>query len=217
MIPAAFDYRRATSLDDALSAISGGDAKVAGRAQPATADEVAVGRARHAHRHRATERAEGVRQLDDGRIAIGAMTTYAELLDSPAQHYGLLSDAVPRIGDIQVRNRGTVGGSIAHADPASDLPACLLALDAELVARSTSGERTLRSTASWKARSRPASGADELLIEDPPARAPRRRGFGVRLAGEPGVGLRHRRRRRGRVPWRRGWHRIGQRRDHRRR
>ena len=71
----------------------------------------------------------GVRRLEDGRLAIGALTTYAELLDSPARNYGLLGDALPNIGDVQVRNRGTIGGAIAHADPASDLPACLLALD----------------------------------------------------------------------------------------
>ncbi|MEA2548452.1 MAG: aerobic carbon-monoxide dehydrogenase medium subunit, partial [Chloroflexota bacterium] len=64
------------------------------------------------------------------------------MLESPAREYGLLRDALPHIGDVQVRNRGTVGGSIAHADPASDLPACLLALDAELVIRSAGGERT---------------------------------------------------------------------------
>jgi carbon-monoxide dehydrogenase medium subunit len=86
---------------------------------------------------------KGVRRLDDGRLAIGALTTYAELLESPARAYGLLGDALPRIGDVQVRNRGTIGGSIAHADPASDLPACLLALGAELVARSATGERTI--------------------------------------------------------------------------
>jgi aerobic carbon-monoxide dehydrogenase medium subunit len=144
MIPAAFDYRRATSLDDALKAVAGGDAKVlAGGmsllplmklrlAAPATLIDIG----------RLTE-LKGVRKLDDGRIAIGALTTYAELMDSPARHYGLLRDAVPNIGDVQVRNRGTVGGSIAHADPCSDLPGCLLALDAELVARSSSGERTM--------------------------------------------------------------------------
>ena len=84
----------------------------------------------------------GVRQLDDGRLAIGALTTYAELLESPAKEYGVLRDALPHIGDVQVRNLGTIGGAIVHADPASDLPACLLALDAELVIRSASGERT---------------------------------------------------------------------------
>jgi len=143
MIPAAFEYRRATSLDDALQAIASGDAKVlAGGmsllplmklrlASPGTL--VDIGR---------LSELKGVRRLDDGRLAIGALTTYAELLESPASNYGLLRDALPIIGDVQVRNRGTVGGSIAHADPASDLPACLLALDAELVARSASGERT---------------------------------------------------------------------------
>jgi aerobic carbon-monoxide dehydrogenase medium subunit len=144
MIPAAFEYRRATSLDDALQAISGGDAKVlAGGhsllplmklrlASPGTLVDIG----------RLTE-LKGVRRLDDGRLAIGAMTTYAELMDSPVRQYGVFDDALPRIGDVQVRNRGTVGGSIAHADPASDLPACLLALDAELVARSANGERTI--------------------------------------------------------------------------
>jgi carbon-monoxide dehydrogenase medium subunit len=70
------------------------------------------------------------------------MTTYNDLLESPARQYGLLGDALPQIGDVQVRNRGTVGGAIAHSDPASDLPACLLALDAELVIRSAGRERT---------------------------------------------------------------------------
>jgi carbon-monoxide dehydrogenase medium subunit len=143
MIPAPFDYRRATSLDDALSAIASGDAKVlAGGmsllplmklrlASPGKLVDIG----------RLTE-LKGVRRLEDGRFSVGALTTYTELLESPARH-NLLRDALPRIGDVQVRNRGTVGGSLAHADPASDLPACLLALDAELIARSPSGERTI--------------------------------------------------------------------------
>ncbi len=57
---------------------------------------------------------KGVRRLDDGRVAIGALTTYAELMDSPVNEYGLLRDALPNIGDVQVRNRGTIGGAIAH-------------------------------------------------------------------------------------------------------
>ena len=143
MIPAPFDYRRATSLDDALSAIASGDAKVlAGGmsllplmklrlASPGKLVDIG----------RLTE-LKGVRRLEDGRFSVGALTTYTELLESPARH-NVLRDALPRIGDVQVRNRGTVGGSLAHADPASDLPACLLALDAELIARSPSGERTI--------------------------------------------------------------------------
>ena len=144
MIPAAFEYRRANSLDDALRAISGGDAKVLAGGQSllplmklrlaSPGKLVDIGR---------LAELRGVRRLDDGRMAIGALTTYAEMLQSPASNYGLLRDALPRIGDVQVRNRGTIGGAVAHADPASDLPACLLALDAELVARSATGERTI--------------------------------------------------------------------------
>jgi carbon-monoxide dehydrogenase medium subunit len=86
----------------------------------------------------------GVEKLEDGRLVVGALTTYAELMDSPAIHYGVLRDALPTIGDVQVRNRGTVGGALAHADPASDLPAALIALDAELVLQSSSGTREVR-------------------------------------------------------------------------
>ena len=86
----------------------------------------------------------GIRELADGGLAIGALTTYRDVLDSPAaMRYRCLAEAVPDIGDVQVRNRGTVGGSIAHADPASDLPAVVLALGATVVARSSSGERTI--------------------------------------------------------------------------
>jgi carbon-monoxide dehydrogenase medium subunit len=166
VIPAAFSYQRATSLDDALAAIAGGDAKVlAGGmsllplmklrlANPAALVDIG----------RLTE-LKGVRELPDGRLSVGALTTYAELLDSPAQHYGLLRDAVPDIGDVQVRNRGTVGGSIAHADPASDLPACLLALDAELVLRSAAGERTVPVNGFFEGAFTTGIRSDELLTE----------------------------------------------------
>jgi carbon-monoxide dehydrogenase medium subunit len=168
VIPAEFTYRRATSLDDALSALASGDgsAKVlAGGmsllplmklrlASPGAL--IDIGR---------LDELKGVRQLPDGRLAVGALTTYAELLDSPAQHYGLLKDALPEIGDVQVRNRGTVGGSIAHADPASDLPACLLALDAELVLRSASGERTVPVNGFFEGPFATGIRADELLTE----------------------------------------------------
>ena len=160
MIPAAFSYQRPATLDAALAALaaSNGAAKVIAGGQSllplmklrlATAETlIDIGR---------LAGLKGVRRLDDGRLAIGALTTYAELLDSPVRHYGLLGDALPGIGDVQVRNRGTVGGAIAHADPASDLPACLLALDAELVARSAKRRADdPASTASSRGRSRRA-------------------------------------------------------------
>ncbi|HEY0443985.1 MAG TPA: xanthine dehydrogenase family protein subunit M [Candidatus Limnocylindrales bacterium] len=168
MIPAAFEYARATSLDEAVDALgrAGGTTKViAGGqsllplmklrlAQPARLLDIGrLGELR------------GIRTLADGRVAIGALTTYAELLESPVRAYGLLADALPSIGDVQVRNRGTIGGAIAHADPASDLPACLLALDAELVARSTRGVRTLPIATFFEGPFTTALADDELLTE----------------------------------------------------
>ena len=145
MIPAAFGYQRPASLDEALRILAtNGEAKVLAGGQSLlpllklriAAAETLVDIGRIAE-------LKGVRQLPDGRLTVGALTTYRELADSPARHYGVLVDALPGIGDVQVRNRGTIGGAIAHADPASDMPACLLALDAELVARSARGERTI--------------------------------------------------------------------------
>ena len=166
MIPAAFDYTRPASLDEALGLIGSGGSKVIAGGQSllpllklrlASVDRlVDIGR---------LAELKGVRSLPDGRLGVGALTTYAELLDSPAQHYGLLRDALPTIGDVQVRNRGTVGGAIAHADPASDLPACLLALDVEVVVRSARGERTIPITEFFQDSFQTSIADDELLTE----------------------------------------------------
>ena len=142
MIPAAFSYTRATSVDEALRLLAANDgAKLIAGGQSllplmklrlATADTlVDIGR---------LAELKGVSKLEDGRLAVGALTTYAELIDSPAIHYGVLKDALPSIGDVQVRNLGTVGGAVAHADPASDLPAALIALGAEIVLQSRVGD-----------------------------------------------------------------------------
>jgi carbon-monoxide dehydrogenase medium subunit len=145
VIPAAFAYQRPASIEEALRIIgSDPGAKVlAGGQSLLPLLKLRLGSAETLVDIGRLPGLSGVRQLDDGRLAIGALTTYAELLESPAKHYGLLRDALPHIGDVQVRNLGTVGGAVAHCDPASDLPACLLALDAELVLRSSKGERTV--------------------------------------------------------------------------
>jgi carbon-monoxide dehydrogenase medium subunit len=167
VIPAAFDYTRPASLDEALQLLSsGGGSKVIAGGQSllpllklrlASVDRlVDIGR---------LGELKGVRSLPDGRMSVGALTTYAELLESPAREYGLLRDALPTIGDVQVRNRGTIGGAIAHADPASDLPACLLALDVEVVLRSSSGERTIPITDFFQDSFQTAVAEDELLTE----------------------------------------------------
>ncbi len=167
MIPAAFGYTRAGSVDEALRIIGSDDgAKViAGGmsllplmklrlANPATL--VDIGR---------LAELRGIERLDDGRLAVGALTTYADLADTPAIHHGALRDALPNIGDVQVRNRGTVGGSIAHADPASDLPAVLLALDGEIVLQSAGGTRVVKADGFFEGPFATAMRPDELLTQ----------------------------------------------------
>jgi aerobic carbon-monoxide dehydrogenase medium subunit len=166
MIPNAFDYKRAGSLDEALSLVgTPGTKLIAGGmsllplmklrlASPGRL--VDIGR---------LDELKGVRRLPDGRMAIGALTTYRELADSAVNSYGLFRDALPDIGDVQVRNRGTVGGAIAHCDPASDLPAVLLALDAEIVARSRRGERVLPADGFFQGAFQTALGEDEIVTE----------------------------------------------------
>jgi carbon-monoxide dehydrogenase medium subunit len=113
------------------------------------------------------ESLRGIRMLPDGRPAIGALTTYAQLLaDERVTAFGLMADALPRIADVQVRNRGTIGGAIAHADPAADMPALLLALDAEVVVRSAHrGERTVPIAEFFEGAFTTTLGPDELLTE----------------------------------------------------
>jgi len=170
MIPAAFDYSRASSVDEALSLLMehGADAKIIAGGQSllplmklrlARPDRlIDIGR---------IESLRGVRQMPDGRLAIGALTTYAQLLeDRSVMGLALMADALPRIADVQVRNRGTIGGAIAHADPAADIPAVLLALEAEVVARSAHhGERTIPIGEFFDGAFSTALAPDELLIE----------------------------------------------------
>jgi carbon-monoxide dehydrogenase medium subunit len=82
---------------------------------------------------------------EGGQIVIGALATHAEVAASSLlrEKCPLLPETAAEIGDVQVRNRGTLGGSLAHADPAADYPASILALDAEIVATSSSGKRTI--------------------------------------------------------------------------
>ena len=170
MIPAAFEYERATSLDEALDLIArhGPEAKVIAGGQSL----LPLMKLRLARPERLIDIARltelrGVRAAPGGGLAIGALTTYAELLDDPViGSFGVFADALPRIGDVQVRNRGTIGGSIAHADPAADLPAVLLALDAEVVARSAArGQRSIDIGAFFEGAFTTALAEDELLTE----------------------------------------------------
>ena len=104
---------------------------------------------------------------DGDRIAIGALTRHAELVRDPllAQRCAVIPQAAAHIGDPQVRHRGTIGGSVAHADPASDLGTILLTLDAELVARGPGGERTIPATEFFTGPFETALEPQEMLTE----------------------------------------------------
>ena len=166
MIPAAFDYKRAGTLDEALGLIGTSGTKViAGGMSLLLLMKLRLANPERLLDIGRLKELKGVRKLDDGRLAVGALTTYAELAESPARFYGLIRDALPGIGDVQVRNRGTIGGAVAHCDPASDLPAVLLALDAEIVARSKRGERVMPSDGFFKGAFETDLAEDELITE----------------------------------------------------
>jgi carbon-monoxide dehydrogenase medium subunit len=169
VIPAAFDYVRAGSADEALALIGehGEDAKfLAGGmsliplmklrlATPAVL--VDVGRLRDL---------SYVRDAGD-HVAIGALTRHRDLEtdDLLREQCGVLRAVAAEVGDNQVRHRGTIGGSVAHGDPASDLPAVLLALDATFVARGPGGERTIAASEFFQSFLETALAPDELLTE----------------------------------------------------
>ena len=149
MIPAAFEYERATSVDDAIAKLqaAGGAGKlIAGGhslvpfmklrlSQPAVLIDIAH-----------IPDFAGVRETDGGRIAIGAGTTHHDVATSPLlrERCPAMAETAAVIGDPQVRNRGTIGGSLAHADPAADYPAAMLALDASLRIVGPNGARVVQ-------------------------------------------------------------------------
>ena len=104
---------------------------------------------------------------DRGVLRIGALTRHATLERSPLvrEHWPLLADAVRWVGHPQIRNRGTVGGSAVHADPAAELPVALTALDATFTVRSRRGERTLTCAEMFRSQLESGLEDDELLIE----------------------------------------------------
>jgi carbon-monoxide dehydrogenase medium subunit len=148
MYPAPFEYFAPTTMKDALSLLkqhgtsakllAGGHSLIPMMKLRLLTPEVIIdlGRVREL---------TGIRE-DRGHLLIGAMTTHQTIESSPAvrSHAPLLAEVAPCIGDVQVRNRGTIGGSIAHADPAADWPAPLLALEAEFVAAADGATRTIR-------------------------------------------------------------------------
>ena len=146
MIPAATRYERASDLDHALELLADPDAKaIAGGQSLIPVMKLRIARPSVVVDISRLE-LRGVEERDD-ELHIGPLTTWSELLDSeildrPA--LAAIAECARGIGDVQVRNLGTIGGSVVHADPASDMPAVLLALGARLELRSPGGERAVR-------------------------------------------------------------------------
>ncbi|MGW2563545.1 FAD binding domain-containing protein [Streptomyces sp. NPDC001514] len=179
MIPAAFDYTRPETVDEAVRALAdaGEEAKVLAGGQSLLPmlrlrlafPELVVDVGRIAE-------LRGVRE-DQDALVIGAMTTHHDVIADPLvrRHAGLLAAATETVADPAIRHRGTLGGSLAHADPAGDLPAVVLALDGELVAAGPQGRRTIPAREFFTDYLQTALRPDELLVE---IRVPKTDGWG---------------------------------------
>ncbi len=148
MIPAPFEYHAAKSLDDALRLLErhGDEAKVlAGGHSLLPLMKLRLASPRYLIDLGRLRGLSYIR-LEGEQIAIGALTSHADIEASELLRgrCPLLPETAGEIGDVQVRNRGTIGGSLAHADPAADYPAAILALEAEIIATSSAGKRTIR-------------------------------------------------------------------------
>lgn len=169
MIPATFDYVRASSIDEAVSALAehGDEAKVLAGGHSLLPlmklrlayPEVIVDIGRIGE-------LKGVEE-DGDALVIGACTTHYEVVtnDLVQSHCRILSEATAEVGDPQVRHRGTIGGAIAHGDAAGDLPAVMVALEADFVLAGPSGRRTVAATDFFVDYLETVVGDDELLVE----------------------------------------------------
>ncbi len=147
MIPAAFDYHVAQSVDEAVALMKqyGDDAKfLAGGHSLLPTMKLRLAQPAHLIDLGRIQGLSYIREVGD-TITVGALTTYVTLQRSDviAQNFALLPEGIALIGDQQVRNRGTIGGSVAHSDPAADTPGMVLALKGTIVARGPDGVRTI--------------------------------------------------------------------------
>jgi carbon-monoxide dehydrogenase medium subunit len=178
VIPAAFDYVAPTTVDAAVQALAeaGEDAKVLAGGQsllPVLRMRLAAP-TKLIDLNRVPE-LRGVRE-DGDALVIGAMTTHHDVLHDSlvAEHAALLAEATGTVADPQIRHRGTFGGSLAHADPAADLPAAALAMDAEMVIAGSDGRRTVPAAEFFVDLFTTALQPSEILCE---IRVPKRTGW----------------------------------------
>jgi carbon-monoxide dehydrogenase medium subunit len=169
MYPATFDYKRPATVDEAIALLAkhGDDAKVlAGGHSLIPAMKLRLARPAVIVDIGRIANLSYIREAG-GSIAIGATTTHHEIESSVLlrNRSPLLAETAAYIGDVQVRNKGTIGGSLVHADPAADYPAAILALDAEIDLAGPRGRRTVKAPAFFVDLLQTALAADEILTE----------------------------------------------------
>jgi len=146
-VPAAFDYHPAKSVDEAIALLQqyGDEAKLlAGGHSLLPTMKLRLAQPGHLIDLGKISGLSYIRE-ERGAVAVGAMTTYNTIVHSELlhRHFALLPEGTDLIGDQQVRNRGTIGGSAAHSDPAADMPGIILALKADIMIQSVRGVRTV--------------------------------------------------------------------------
>jgi len=169
MYPANFDYKRPATVDEAIALLTkhGDEAKLlAGGHSLIPAMKLRLARPGVIVDIGRIANLNYIREAG-GAIAIGAMTTHQEIESSKVlrDRSPLLAETAAHIGDLQVRNKGTIGGSLAHADPAADYPAAILALDAEIDLAGPRGKRTVKAVEFFVDLLQTAIAPDEILTE----------------------------------------------------
>jgi len=168
-IPAAFDYHVAQSVDEAIALLQqyGDEGKLlAGGHSLLPAMKLRLAQPAHLIDLGHVSGLSYIRE-ENGQIVVGALTTYnkIERSDLLRRHFALLPEGTSLIGDQQVRNRGTIGGSTAHADPSADMPGLVLALKATIVARGPNGQREIAADDFFQDLFTTALNPDEVVTE----------------------------------------------------
>ena len=169
MYPAQFDYHTPGTVQEALALLGQhkDDAKLlAGGHSLLPAMKLRLAQPKHLVDLRKISSLSGIKE-EGGTLVIGAMATHHAVESSPVvkAKCPMLADVAAQIGDPMVRNMGTIGGSLAHADPAADYPAAIIALGAEMVAEGPKGKRTIKADDFFKGLLTTALAEDEILTE----------------------------------------------------
>ena len=148
MIPVAFDYEKVKTVDEAIAALSKGNSKIlAGGHSLLPAMKLRLSQPSKLVDINGISALKGIKE-EDGEIVIGAGSTHADIVNDKLINNKLpfFAQGASMIGDVQVRNHGTIGGSLAHADPASDWPALVLAADAAVEVQGAGGKRRINAS-----------------------------------------------------------------------